>query len=638
MSEALPNFLRRIVVPIANPNNAPHMLELAEALLHPEEGKLIVLTVSVGQGEETHDLMETVEPLIDEMIERGISAEHIARTAGSVTRGILDGAREYGAEALMIGLHRPGRGQVKFGSVVENLINAAPCNVLIYRPAESPPFDRVVVPLDSSRESHFALKTGVLIAKGRGLPLAPLYIQRDYTYRAAHEEVVRDVLEMVPDERVSKDIITGREPAQTILRMVGKDDLLVLGFSQKSNVDLELGRDVSNALLNRAPGPVLLASEILGDRDTLRGAVRRRLQRLNLTLTQVERNELVWEARQNAMPSVDYASLILFSALLASLGLLLNSVAVIIGAMLVAPLLAPLGALSTGIVTGELQITLRSTLTLVQGFLLAVVISALIGLILPFDSPTEEMLVRGSPTLLDAGIAFASGLVAAFALARKEIPAALAGVAIAAALMPPICTIGLGIAFGQPELAFGATLLFITNISFVVAASNLMFLYVGMRPGRRQENQRVVVAWWFVLLSLIVGVTGGLIVLTQTASRLSIEVSRASEVIIETMPVTRVVDMQIDEQSDLITFETTLRTFSDITPLSIREAEQTLEAEFGKPVRMLIVEQRLLTSEQEAEVVESTEEVALPATSPAGDRATPPATDDAPAAENDEAP
>ena len=233
----------------------------------------------------------------------------------------------------------------------------------------------------------------------------------------------------------------------------------------------------------------------------IRGAIEHGVARLNPQLTLVEQNELIWSAQKNASSNLDYTVMIVLSAALATLGLLTNSAAVIIGAMLVAPLMSPLSSFSTGMATGILNLTRRASVTLFAGVTLALLISIVMGVVLPIDTPTDEMLARGSPNLLDAAIALASGLVAAYATARKGIPAALAGVAIAAALMPPICTIGLGIALRDIDLAFGANLLFLANIAFIIAAQYITFLWMGMHPTEAREGAslRQSRAWWIVL-------------------------------------------------------------------------------------------------------------------------------------------
>ncbi len=573
-----------VVVTLAKPATAPHMLELAVSLADPEDGRVIALTVTEGEGEETEQRIKDLQPVVDRFAEEGHPVELVTQIAGTVARGILDGAREHQAETLIIGVQQAGRRQVKLGSLVENIVAAAPCNVLIYRPSESPEYDSVVVPIDSSQESLISLRFGAALAAKKQIPVLPLYIQRDYTYRPEHEEQVRKILEPLPDDLVRKDMISGRDPAERILRDRDEDDLLIVGFSQKSNLELEFGRDLASVLLNRAPGPVLLSSQILRERDTFLGAVQRWLQRFDPALTQTERNEIVWGSRRSALNNIDYSVLIMMSAALASLGLLLNSAAVIIGAMLVAPLMSPLGALATGMATGLIGITRRAALTLLQGVMLALLISIFMGVVLPTDTPTAEMLVRGNPSLLDAAVALFSGLVAAFAIARKEIPAALAGVAIAAALMPPVCTIGLGIAFRNWSLAGGATLLFITNIVFIVVAENIVFLWMGFRPGRQPESERGVVFWWGIIVILLVAVVSLLVTLGQQAS---ID-SRVEQILRGALPESAaIMDVVVEEVDEgLLHVMLDVRSSGVITPAEVAEYEAALQTTLERPVQL----------------------------------------------------
>jgi len=336
-------YSQTVVVPLAKPATAPHMLELAVALADPDSGRVIAMTVTDGEDEETDQRLSELQPIVDEFVNEGHPVELVTQIAGSVARGILDGVREYQAETLIIGVKQAGRRQVKLGTLVENIVAAAPCNVLIYRPSDSPAYDSVVVPISDSNESLISLRYAVAIAGKKQIPVLPLYIRREYTYRAEHEARLREILEPLPDSLVRKDMIPGRDPAERILQDCDEDDLLIVGFSQKSDLELEFGRDLANTLLNRAPGPVLLSSQIFQERDTFMGAVQRWLQRFDPALTQSERNEIVWASRRSALNNIDYSVLIMMSAALASLGLLLNSAAVIIGAMLVAPLMSPLG-------------------------------------------------------------------------------------------------------------------------------------------------------------------------------------------------------------------------------------------------------------------------------------------------------
>jgi len=575
-----------VLVGLARPDTAPHLLELACNLADPEDGRVIALTVAEGEDEETEQRVRELEPIVERFSKEGQPVELVTQIASSVARGILDGAREYQAETLIIGVFQGGRRQVKLGSLVENIVAAAPCNVLVYRPSDSPEYDSVAVPIVSGQESLTSLRFAAAIAAKKQIPLLPLYVQRDYTYLPEHEEQVRKILEPIPDDLVHKDMIPGRDPAERILRDRDEDDLLIVGFSQKSNLELEFGRDLASILLNRAPGPVLLSSQIFRERDTFLGAVQRWMQRFDPALTQSERNEIVWASRRSALNNIDYSVLILMSAALASLGLLLNSAAVIIGAMLVAPLMSPLGALATGMATGLIGITRRAALTLLQGVGLAILISIFMGAVLPTDTPTAEMLARGTPSLLDAAVALFSGLVAAFAIARKEIPAALAGVAIAAALMPPICTIGLGLAFGNMPLAAGATLLFVTNIVFIVVAENVVFLWMGFRPGRHPESERGVVIWWGIITVLLLFVVSVLVWLGQLAS---ID-SQVEQILRDALPDTAIVEQVVTDEGeeDVLFVQLDVRSQGILTAADVGELQQILATQLDRAVQLQV--------------------------------------------------
>ena len=266
---------------------------------------------------------------------------------------------------------------------------------------------------------------------------------------------------------------------------------------------------MSQTLLKSWSGTLLIiATGATDDQDSRRGKLR---LWLTPTLTQFEKEEIVQTAEESATPSLDYIVLIIASSILATFGLLLNSNAVIIGAMLVAPLMLPLIAFATGMTIGKLRLVGRSTSVLVQGILAAFLIAIFIGFITPTQIITPEMASRGNPTFMDMAVALASGFLGAYATARKHIPAALAGVAIAAALMPPLSTIGLGLAFGDSALAKGAVLLFLTNIVSIILAAWGTFFWLGMRPPAGTVDTRA--RRWtsgilvFLFLAVLIGLT-----------------------------------------------------------------------------------------------------------------------------------
>lgn len=587
-------YAKTVVAPLGRPDTAIEILKIAGELVHPEDGLVIALVVSLGDVEQTNKFSNQVIPAIDEFrkTDRGHRVELVTQMAVSVSRGILDVARERNADVIILGAQRPTQGNVKLGTVVENVIATAPCGVLVYRVGASPNFDQVVVPVDGTLPSTIAIKLGVSIAVHHHYPLQQMSVQSDYQYNPAHEAAITEYESQLPRHRdLRKKIIAGRRPDHAILRMLTSGDLLVLGFSQKSDIERQITNDLTNQLLNNAPGPVVLISQIEWRRGLL-GTIEHSLARLNPQLTLVEQNELIWSAEHNANNNVDYVVMIILSAALATLGLLTNSVAVIIGAMLVAPLMAPLSSFSTGMATGMLALTRRASLTLFTGVTLALLISIVMGVVLPIDAPTDEMMVRGSPNLLDAAIALVSGWVAAYATARKGIPAALAGVAIAAALMPPICTIGLGIALGDINLAIGANLLFLANITFIIAAQYITFLWMGIRPTEEREGATLgrSRAWWFILLIITILVTG---IFAQLGTRAVDEAHIRERLQAEAFNGAQVVEYHVISAVPL-SVQLLVQSDHDITPAEVIAAQLLIDELYQQRVDLTVVARQIV--------------------------------------------
>ncbi len=178
-----------------------------------------------------------------------------------------------------------------------------------------------------------------------------------------------------------------------------------------------------------------------------------------------------------------FVVLTLGATLIASLGLLANSAAVVIGAMVVAPWILPLQAMAFQVLRGSLPSFLRALRTLLLGVLLAVLVSVGVGWIVGLPSFGQEVVARTNPNLLDLGVALAAGGVAMFAKLRKEAISALAGLAIAVALVPPICVAGLSLSVGQWPEAAGAGLLFLTNLLGILSGA-MVSLTLLERPFR----------------------------------------------------------------------------------------------------------------------------------------------------------
>ena len=184
--------------------------------------------------------------------------------------------------------------------------------------------------------------------------------------------------------------------------------------------------------------------------------------------------------------ATDYALELLLAAGIAALGLVLNSPAVVIGAMLVSPLMGPILATGLALAASDVYLGIKCLISIVVSILLSVLFSAFLVWILPFHTPTAEVLARTQPNLLDLGVALFSGLAGAILVCRGGGKdgggtTALPGVAIAVALMPPLCAIGFGIGSGWDwAIISGASLLFFTNLAAIVACAFLVFFLLRM--------------------------------------------------------------------------------------------------------------------------------------------------------------
>jgi len=206
---------------------------------------------------------------------------------------------------------------------------------------------------------------------------------------------------------------------------------------------------------------------------------------LRLRVPQLKREERVdlFERLQTGSRwNFDFMTLITLATAIAALGLVLDSTAVVIGAMLVAPLMTPLLGAGLALVQGNLPLMRTCLQAVILGFLAAILVGIVIGAVAPLTQLTSELAARGGVRLEDMLVAFLSGVAASYCIARPGLSSALAGVAIAAALVPPIATVGISLALSAPENAWGAAKLFGVNVVAIVLGAALNFYLAGIRP------------------------------------------------------------------------------------------------------------------------------------------------------------
>ena len=225
--------------------------------------------------------------------------------------------------------------------------------------------------------------------------------------------------------------------------------------------------------------------------------------------TETTREELYNSIGKNARLNQTYLLLIFLSTVVVAIGLLKDNVAVVIGAMVIAPLLGPNLAMALGTALGDTDLMWKAFKTGLAGMSLALVLSIIIGVFWPLNIESRELLARTNVGLDSAVLAMASGAAAVISL-TSGIPSILVGVMVAVALLPPAATMGLMLGAGQTDLAYGAAFLLAVNIVAINLSAKLGFLIQGIKPRTwlekkkaKQSMQSYIIIWVLTLAVLL---------------------------------------------------------------------------------------------------------------------------------------
>ncbi len=309
-----------------------------------------------------------------------------------------------------------------------------------------------------------------------------------------------------------------------------------------------------------------------------------------------ERKDILSEIVPAASPGFDFYLLVILSCGIATMGLITDSAAVIIGAMLLAPLMSPIIGLGLASIIGDENLIKASASAVFRGAFLAVLLSFLLTLInrfLPFVSLQElpgEILARTRPTPIDLIIALAGGLAAAYAMTRTNLSAALPGVAIATALMPPLCTIGIGIALNRWDVAGGASLLFITNAITIAFASALIFFLRGFSVEARRSGQTLphsLVVSAVLVLILLIPLSFYSIKFFREASENRLINTVVTEEISK-LNNAQLVDIEIIHQDEKLDMVITIRTRTNLNYQEVVALQESIVEGLQRPVSLKI--------------------------------------------------
>jgi len=409
---------------------------------------------------------------------------------------ILKAAAQISPRMLLLGWKgTPPKGRRLLGSTLDHVLQQIQCDLAVVKAPEDWPhtlfFEKeemeVLVPTAGGPNTPLALN--LALGSSKQSQVTALYVVPVPTDEASLAERESWLSEITATWAHYPNFKTKVIQAEGILKGVVNEaanyDVTILGSTNESAFSQLLFGTIPQQIAAENPGPTILVKQFKGDFGSVFRRVWWKTTHFLPALSREERVDVYKQIRRGARPQIDFFTMIGLAAGIAALGLLLNSPAVIIGAMLVAPLMAAIVGIGLGIVQADGKLLGLAASATLRGMLLAIAMGLIAGLIIPgIDTvnPPSEIVGRTAPSLMDLGVALVSGLAGAYAICRKNVSSSLPGVAIAAALVPPLATVGIGVAWLNLQIAQGALILFLTNLVAISAASALVFFLLGFRP------------------------------------------------------------------------------------------------------------------------------------------------------------
>lgn len=294
-------------------------------------------------------------------------------------------------------------------------------------------------------------------------------------------------------------------------------------------------------------------------------------------------NRHLW---RSSVPSFSFHFLLAISSIISTLGLLANNVAVIIGAMIIAPLIGPIVGVAYSMVIGNRRLLRRSLLTLLTGVVLSVVVSIVTTYLVGLRTIGSEITARANPNLIDLGLAIAAGAAGSFAISRRRIADALPGVAIAVALVPPLSVVGIGIALKLNDIAMQSLLLFLTNLTGIIFSGGVVFLLQSYGNLERARNGLFVSICILMLLGLPLGFSLNTLLIKQNVQssvstlirRRTLTFSQADIRVINVRPQNNALHIELEVAAPA----------NSISDNQVRLVQDFLQEQLQRPVRLKV--------------------------------------------------
>ncbi|NOX63941.1 MAG: DUF389 domain-containing protein [Chloroflexi bacterium] len=596
-----------LLLPASSLQQVEKLLPVALPIAKKRRARVILLHVQIwpdgrndlaGKGADAW-----LKTLARKFEEEGVAAETMIRPGHSMVGVVREVAEQLQPDLLMLSWRRTPHDVLDARDLeMHELLLDVPCDSVVWRGSyDIPEPRRILLPSAGGPNAELAMSFAEDLAAsyhGSITWLSVLPVQAD----DAKVEQTRAHLQKSLSEKLGPraahmhiQVIRARSPAQGILQAARPEhfDLLMIGASREHIVARMLFGQIPDRVAREAQIPVLVTKRPPPRRVTVGRRVLDAFVNHTPTLTEAEKVDAYRELRRSARANTDFLTMMGLSTLIAGLGLLLDSPAVVIGAMLVAPLMSAVVALGLGVVQGDARLLKTSVTSLAKGIALGLILSVLLGSMVRFEGVTDEMQARGSPGLLDLGVAVFAGAAAAYALCRRQLSSALPGVAIAVALVPPLATVGLALAQAEIGLAAGASLLFLTNLVAIAAVGGVVFLLLGFQPDpRRRDRIRWFSRGWrglSLLMVLIVVILSAVTARSIADARLQTQIETAIVQAVNELPHARLREYEYDASlQDRIIIQVRIETPETIDETRAEAMQGDLAQMLNRPVELIL--------------------------------------------------
>lgn len=505
-----------ILVAIRDEQDKP-LVDLACDLAHGKGGSVCVVAGNPDAESQKWTWLSAYQEQSDVPVEIIIHHQQLAE------RIILQETQKTKAEVVVLGWGgKESRGRYILSQTLDAVLQEASNDIIISQRNYTRQPQNILIPVAGGPNAIHAVKIAHQMNPGAKITL--LYVASHHAKAElnAGRERLKEIDKSFPNIETTHKVIVATSPVEGILREAGRGyNLLIVGASAERNiVNRFVFGNIPKTIFNQSPiSTIILRRKI----PFLRSARQKLWVRLFNFLPNVsvgEQTKAYQSIQRGIRHNVDYSFTLALGALFAALGFLLDSPEIIVGAMMVSPLMASILGMSLNIVLGESRNFWRALMMMLRGVVLAIIMGSVIGLIAPNPQVTHEMLAFSQPSLLDLGIALIAGTTAAYSISRSNVSNAFAGVAVAAALTPPLANVGLTLVMGAFDLTRGAGLLFITNLIAIIAAGALVFIWLGFRPRYQNAEKNITLRRGLTgIVILLVMVTIPLAVLTYQSTR-----------------------------------------------------------------------------------------------------------------------